>query len=99
MSRNADPLAALFDAAKAAQANAHAPYSGYRVGAALRTAEGAIFSGGNVENASYPEGWCAETSAIAAMEKIPVRHAGKHIATSRQRSERGCPHEHVCQRH
>ena len=67
MSRNADPLEELFAAAKAAQANAHAPYSRYRVGAALRTPEGAIFSGGNVENASYPEGWCAETSAIAAM--------------------------------
>jgi cytidine deaminase len=67
MSRSADRLAELFAAAKAAQANAHAPYSRFRVGAALRTPDGAIFSGGNVENASYPEGWCAETSAIAAM--------------------------------
>ena len=67
MSRNADRLAELFAAAKAAQAKAHAPYSRYRVGAALRTPDGAIYAGGNVENASYPEGWCAETSAIAAM--------------------------------
>ena len=37
------------------------------VGAALRTPGGAIFSGCNVENAAYPEGWCAETGAIAAM--------------------------------
>jgi cytidine deaminase len=67
MSRNADLLADLFAAAKAAQANAHAPYSKFRVGAALRTPDGAVYAGGNVENAAYPEGWCAETSAIAAM--------------------------------
>jgi len=67
MSRNADRLADLFAAAKAAQANAHAPYSKFRVGAALRTPDGAVYAGGNVENAAYPEGWCAETSAIAAM--------------------------------
>jgi cytidine deaminase len=68
MSKSAESaLAELFEAARAAQANAHAPYSNYRVGAALSTPEGAIFAGGNVENASYPEGWCAETSAISAM--------------------------------
>jgi cytidine deaminase len=67
MSKSADRLAELFAAAKAAQAKAYAPYSKFRVGAALRTPEGAIYSGSNVENASYPEGWCAETSAIAAM--------------------------------
>ena len=67
MSKSADPLAELFAAAKAAQAKAHAPYSKYRVGAALRAPDGTIYAGGNVENASYPEGWCAETSAIAAM--------------------------------
>jgi cytidine deaminase len=57
----------LFNAARAVMANAHAPYSGFPVGAALRSASGAIFVGCNVENASYPEGWCAETGAIAAM--------------------------------
>ena len=67
MSKSADPLAELFAAAKAAQAKAYAPYSRFRVGAALITLDGAIFAGGNVENAAYPEGWCAETSAIAAM--------------------------------
>ena len=67
MSKSAEPIEALFAAAKAAQANAYAPYSRFKVGAALRTPGGAIFSGGNVENAAYPQGWCAETSAIAAM--------------------------------
>jgi cytidine deaminase len=67
MSKNADPVAALFEAAKAAQATAYAPYSRFKVGAALRTPSGAVFSGGNVENAAYPEGVCAETSAISAM--------------------------------
>ncbi len=67
MSKSADALAELFAAAKAAQMKAHAPYSRFRVGAALRTPDGAVYSGGNVENVSYPEGWCAETSAIAAM--------------------------------
>jgi len=57
----------LFAAAKAAQANAYAPYSRFHVGAALRTPSGEVYSGGNVENAAYPEGFCAETSAISAM--------------------------------
>ena len=57
----------LFNAARAVMANAHAPYSRFPVGAALRSTSGAIYAGCNVENASYPEGWCAETSAIAAM--------------------------------
>ena len=73
MSKSADPLAELFAAAKAAQTNAYAPYSSFKVGAALRTPSGAIFSGGNVENAAYPEGVCAETSAISAMAQAGER--------------------------
>ncbi len=57
----------LRDAALAAHARAHCPYSGYAVGAAVRTASGRVFAGCNVENAAYPEGTCAETAAIAAM--------------------------------
>jgi cytidine deaminase len=60
-------LAELFVAAKAAQANAYAPYSRFHVGAALRTPAGAVYSGCNVENAAYPQGSCAEAGAIAAM--------------------------------
>jgi cytidine deaminase len=74
MSKSAElRLAELFEAAKAAQANAHAPYSRFKVGAALRAADGAIYSGANVENAAYPEGVCAETSAISAMARAGGR--------------------------
>ncbi|HEY0520783.1 MAG TPA: cytidine deaminase [Ilumatobacteraceae bacterium] len=57
----------LFEAAKQVQGKAYAPYSRFRVGAAIRTASGKVFSGCNVENAAYPQGSCAEAGAIAAM--------------------------------
>jgi cytidine deaminase len=68
MSKSAESaLAELFAAGKAAQAKAYAPYSRFKVGAALRTESGAVYSGCNVENAAYPQGSCAEAGAIAAM--------------------------------
>ena len=57
----------LLDAATAVREMAYAPYSNFKVGAALRTVDGTIFSGCNVENVAYPEGTCAEAGAIAAM--------------------------------
>jgi cytidine deaminase len=54
----------LFEAARQAMAKAYAPYSKFPVGAALRTADGRVFTGANIEVASYPEGWCAETTAL-----------------------------------
>ncbi len=60
-------LHALHAAALAVRERAHAPYSGYRVGVALLDDLGNTWLGCNVENASYPEGCCAETAAIAAM--------------------------------
>lgn len=57
----------LLDHARAIRPNAYAPYSSFKVGAAIRAASGAIYTGVNVENVAYPEGTCAEAGAIAAM--------------------------------
>lgn len=54
----------LIDLANEARKRAYAPYSNYRVGAALRTKSGRVFSGVNVENAAYPTGMCAERVAV-----------------------------------
>ncbi|MEM4293583.1 MAG: cytidine deaminase [Thermoplasmata archaeon] len=55
----------LLDFARDARANAHAPYSGFAVGAAVLTADGIVFTGSNVENSSYGLSLCAERVAIA----------------------------------
>jgi homotetrameric cytidine deaminase len=57
----------LLRAADSAMQNAHAPYSEFKVGAALRAPSGAVYTGANVENAAYPQGQCAEASAIGAL--------------------------------
>lgn len=57
----------LLEAALRARENAHAPYSGFKVGAAVRCPDGSVFAGCNVENVAYPQGTCAEAGAIAAM--------------------------------
>ena len=58
---------ALLRAADAAMRNAYAPYSQFKVGAAVRSANGAIYSGANVENVAFPQGACAEASALGAL--------------------------------
>ena len=70
-------------------ARAHAPYSRFPVAAVARGASGAYYSGVNVENAAYPQGWCAEASAVSAMvlagetelEEIAVMATGDAICT------------------
>jgi homotetrameric cytidine deaminase len=57
----------LLELARAAVRNAYAPYSHFPVGAALRTDDGRRYAGANVENAAYPQGQCAEASAIGAL--------------------------------
>ncbi len=58
-------LQALVEAARAVRAHGHAPYSKFLVGAAVLDETGRVHAGCNVENAAYPQGWCAETSALA----------------------------------
>ena len=58
---------ALVAAATDAMARAYAPYSRYKVGAAVRADDGSVHAGSNVENAAYPQGQCAEASAIGVM--------------------------------
>jgi len=71
----AHPHQALIAAARAVREHAHAPYSRFAVGAAVLDEQGRIHAGCNVENAAYPQGWCAETSALAAM----VAAGGKRV--------------------
>jgi cytidine deaminase len=68
----------LITAARACCPQSHSPYSGIRVGAAIRATSGAVYLGTNVENAAYPLGNCAETSAIAA--GVQSEGAGFRIA-------------------
>lgn len=82
-------LEMLFEAARSIQAKAYAPYSRFKVGAALATPDGQVFSGCNVENAAYPVGSCAEAGAISAMiaggasriGEIVVMGEGEHLVT------------------
>jgi cytidine deaminase len=65
----------LITAAMEARGKAHAPYSKFYVGAAMRDENGRVHAGANMENAAYPQGWCAECSAIAHL----VMAGGKRI--------------------
>jgi len=63
----------LFKAAREAMRMAHAPYSKFPVGAAIRAEDGRIYTGANIEVISFPEGWCAETTAIGQMVMAGAR--------------------------
>lgn len=57
----------LFEGARDAMARAHAPYSKFPVGAAILAEDGNVYKGANIENLAFPQGWCAECTAIGAM--------------------------------
>ena len=57
----------LFEAARSAMEKSHSPYSKFPVGAAIRADDGKVYLGANIENLSFPQGWCAEPTAIGAM--------------------------------
>jgi cytidine deaminase len=68
LSNRSDPdLGPLLDAALAVRTHAHAPYSNFAVGAALRDEHGRVHAGCNVENAAYPQGLCAEAVALGQL--------------------------------
>ena len=70
-----DITRALFDAALGVQEHAHAPYSNYHVGCSVLTSSGQIYVGANIENAAYPQGLCAEATALAVMASHGERQA------------------------
>lgn len=67
-------LDTLRSTARAARANAYAPYSGYTVGAAVEMEGDTIFGGANIENAAYPQSICAERAAMVTAVSAGYRH-------------------------
>ena len=84
----ADPdFEALFAAAAAIQLRAYAPYSRFKVGAALLADDGAVHAGCNVENAAYPVGSCAETGDPTGVAPLLARPTATLSLEAQQRRE------------
>lgn len=71
----------LLTASLQARAHSHSPYSGYAVGAAVLDEQGRIHVGANMENAAYPQGWCAEATALGAMRMAGGKQARAVLVT------------------
>ncbi len=84
-----EPLEPMLDLARQALANAHAPYSRFRIGACVRSGSGRLYAGCNVENASYPVTQCAEATAIGAMVAAGERQIVEVVVVSE--SAEPCP--------
>lgn len=80
----------LEDAAVEARDAAYAPYSGYRVGAALETADGRVFAGCNVENAAYSVTCCAERVALHSAVAAGARELRRLVVTASGRMPYPC---------
>ena len=80
----------LFAAAREAMEMSYSPYSKFPVGAAILTKSGNIYAGCNIENASYPQGWCAEPSAISRMIGSGEREIAE-VCVVAKRKDRATP--------
>jgi len=76
-----DVMQRLLAASQAARALSHSPYSHYAVGAAVLDEHGAVHAGCNIENAAYPQGWCAEATALGAMVMAGGKRAKAVLVT------------------
>lgn len=85
-----EPVGEMVDAARAVRLRAHAPYSRYAVGAAVRAADGRIFVGANVENASYGLTLCAERAAVCAAVADGVREIVAVVVVTRDGTATPC---------
>jgi len=81
LSLSPDLMQQLLQASLAARVHSHSPYSGYAVGAAVLDEQGRIHVGANMENAAYPQGWCAEATALSAMIMAGGRRAQAVLVT------------------